>query len=52
MGTLSIVSFWLLIGGMLLFGAMLAYRLLILVSFKQIGNIKSKKYVDYERRDL
>lgn len=51
-GTLSIVSFWLLFGGILLAGAFLAYRLLMLVSFKQIGSIKSKSYVDFERRDL
>lgn len=52
MGTLSIVSFWLLFGGLILFIAMFAYKLLLLISFKQIGGVKSKNFIDFERREL
>ena len=51
-GTLSIASFWLLVGGILLSTCMLAYRLLVLISFKYVGNVQSKTFVDFERREL
>ena len=51
-GTLGIVSFLLYLGGVLLTGALFAYRLLVLVSHKHIGSVKSKSLSQFERRDL
>lgn len=52
LGTLSIVSFLLYLGGVLISGSLLAYRLLILISHKHIGSVKSKTITTFERRSL
>lgn len=52
LGTLSIVSFLLYFGGVLLSGCLLAYRFLMLISHKHIGSVKSKSLSQFERRSL
>lgn len=52
LGTLNVVSFLLYFGGVLLAGCLFSYRLLLLISHKHIGSVKSKSTTTFERRDL
>ena len=52
LGTLSVVSFLLYFGGVLLSGCLFLYSILLLISHTHIGSVKSKSVSQFERRDV